>query len=171
MILFYPLIIDFLGQDFKHIELWLAKNEIEMLLYVAAYGWFRRPGDPVFQPGNNSLRMYIGWHLANWNNPHPLTVRSAVLGMAAVARLSAVIINCPNCNSAVRYVGFSRQVRYNVAAINPIRRTKCRDFPAVTCSASNGPSPSEIRYSPFPATRSLIHQLMDGKFASIVEFA
>ncbi|KAI3449849.1 hypothetical protein Pfo_006514 [Paulownia fortunei] len=69
--------------------------------------------------------------------------------MAAVARLSTVIIYCPNCNPTVKCLGFSRHInghRYNfaVAAVNSIRRRKSRESSAITCSASNGPSSSEI---------------------------
>ncbi|GFP82993.1 protein low psii accumulation 1 chloroplastic [Phtheirospermum japonicum] len=67
--------------------------------------------------------------------------------MAAVARLSTVLIDCPNSNPTVKALVFSRH-RFNLAVTTleySIRRRKSRESSAaVTCSASNGPSPSEI---------------------------
>ncbi|KAK6141512.1 hypothetical protein DH2020_024741 [Rehmannia glutinosa] len=67
--------------------------------------------------------------------------------MAAVARLSTLLIDCPNCNPTVKFLGFFRR-RYNFAvtgtAVNSIRRRKSRDSSAITCSASKGPSSTEI---------------------------
>ncbi|KAL7113230.1 hypothetical protein ACP275_04G049200 [Erythranthe tilingii] len=67
--------------------------------------------------------------------------------MAAVARLSAVIIDCPNCNPTVKCLGFSRHITtYNfaVTSVHSIRRYRSRESSAVICSASNEPSSSEI---------------------------
>ncbi|KAL3645060.1 hypothetical protein CASFOL_010240 [Castilleja foliolosa] len=67
--------------------------------------------------------------------------------MAAVARLSTVLIDCPNFNPAVKSLLLSRH-RLNFAVTTlqySIHRRKSRESSsAVTCSASNGPSPPEF---------------------------
>ncbi|CAA0823909.1 Unknown protein [Striga hermonthica] len=64
--------------------------------------------------------------------------------MSAVARLSIVLIDRPNRNPAIKSLGFSLH-SHRYAASDPVQRRKSRwSSAAVTCSASNGPSSSEI---------------------------
>ncbi|GER24982.1 hypothetical protein STAS_00530 [Striga asiatica] len=64
--------------------------------------------------------------------------------MAAVARLSIVLIDCPNRNPAVKSLGFSFH-SHRYAASDTLRCRKSRGWSsAVTCSASNGPSSPDI---------------------------
>ncbi|XP_051118564.1 protein LOW PSII ACCUMULATION 1, chloroplastic [Andrographis paniculata] len=65
--------------------------------------------------------------------------------MAAVARFSTLIIDYPRCDPAIKVLGFSRRrLSFAVSAFSSTRRRRSREFSAITCSASNEPSSSDI---------------------------